>query len=178
MAFRRGWAGGGALALAMIWTGAIEAKPAPPQTPPTVQAVLDCRKLTDDAARLACYDRAVTAMASAEQSGDLVSIDAQQRRAARRQAFGFQLPTLSFLERGEKPGELDKLDETLASAWQIVGDKWVFRMQDGAVWRQIDDEFLSRRPHPGSKIEIRRAMLGSYMLSVDGQPGLRVHRDE
>jgi hypothetical protein len=46
------------------------------------------------------------------------------------------------------------------------------------VWRQIDDEFLSRSPHPGSAIVIRKAMLGSYMLSVDGQPGVRAHRDE
>ena len=51
-------------------------------------------------------------------------------------------------------------------------------MQDGAVWRQIDDEFLSRAPHAGSAIVIRRAMLGSYMLSVDGQPGVRAHRDQ
>src|SRR5690348_11419617 len=99
MVLRRGWAAAGALALGvtagLTWgAGAMAAKPPPPQTPPAVQAVLDCRKLTDDAARLACYDRAVTAMASAEQSGDLVSIDREQRRAARRQAFGFQLPTL------------------------------------------------------------------------------------
>lgn len=175
------WRSAAAVAATSVVLGAgavAAAAPAPPSTPPTVQAVLDCRALADDAARLACYDRAVGAMAKAEQTGDLVSIDREQRRAARRQAFGFQLPTLSFLERGEKAGELDKLDETLASSWQIAGDKWMFRMQDGAVWRQIDDEILSRKPHPGSKIEIRRAMLGSYMLSVDGQPGLRVHRDE
>ena len=49
---------------------------------------------------------------------------------------------------------------------------------DGAVWRsQIDEEFLSRRPHEGSKIVITRAMMGSFMLRVDGQPGVRVHRD-
>ena len=174
-----GWrSAAGALALAGGVTGAWAAPAPPPSTPTAVQAVLDCRALSDDAARLACYDRAVTAMAKAEQSGDLVSLDRAQRRAARRQAFGFQLPTLSFLDRGEKPADLDKIDETLASAWQTSGEKWVFRMQDGAVWRQIDDEFLSRKPHEGSRVEIRRAMLGSYMLSVDGQPGLRVHRDE
>jgi hypothetical protein len=50
-------------------------------------------------------------------------------------------------------------------------------MQDGAVWRQIDDEFLSRDPHPGSAVVIRKAMMGSFMLSVDKQPGVRAHRD-
>jgi hypothetical protein len=141
-----------------------------------VQAVVDCRKIEDSAQRLACYDTAVEAMSRAQTSGDLVTLDRKQRQAVRKQAFGFTLPTLSMFDTGEK--QVDKIDDTLASAHQIAGGKWVFQMQDGAVWRQIDDEWLSRRPHPGSAIVIKRAMLGSYMLTVDGQPGLRVHRDD
>jgi hypothetical protein len=157
-------------------TGARAATPAPTRAP-AVQAVIDCRKLADSAQRLACYDATVDSMAKAETAGDLVTLDRAQRRAVRRQAFGFTLPTLSMFDRGEKPDEVDRIDETLASARQDAQGKWTFVMQDGAVWRQIDDEFLSRKPHQGSAIVIRRAMLGSYMLSVDGQPGVRAHRD-
>ena len=148
---------------------------APPA--PAVQAVVDCRKIEDGSQRLACYDAAADTLAKATASGDLVTLDRAQRRAARKQAFGFQLPTLSFLDTGEKPDELNRIDETLASARQDAEGKWTFVMQDGAVWRQIDEEFLSRKPHAGSAIVISRALLGSYMLSVDGQPGLRAHRD-
>jgi hypothetical protein len=147
----------------------------PPTTAPAVQAVVDCRKIEDGAQRLACYDAATDALTKAASSGDLVTLDRQQRRAVRRQAFGFTLPALSMFDAGEKGA--DSIDETLASARQDAQGKWTFVMQDGAVWRQIDDEFLSRNPHPGSAIVISRAMIGSFMLSVDKQPGVRAHRD-
>jgi hypothetical protein len=166
-------------AVAVVAVGAAGAAVAKPQSAPTnapvVQAVVDGRKIEDPSQRLACYDNAVSALTSAQQSGDLVTLDRKQRQAVRKQAFGFTLPTLSMFDTGEK--EVDRIDETLASAHQIGQGRWVFQMQDGAVWRQIDDEFLSREPHPGSAIVIRRAMMGSYMLSVDGQPGVRAHRD-
>ena len=157
--------------------GAAAAAPKPaPTNAPVVQAVVDCRKIEDGAQRLACYDAAVSALTSAQQSGDLVTLDRKQRQAVRKQAFGFTLPTLAMFDTGEK--QVDEIDDTVASAHQIAEGRWVFQLQDGAVWRQIDDEFLSRAPHPGSAVTIRRAMMGSYMLSVDRQPGVRVHRDE
>ena len=152
-------------------------KPAPaPTNAPVVQAVVDCRKIDDATQRLACYDAAVAALNTAQSSGDLVTLDRKQRQAVRKQAFGFTLPSLSMFDTGEK--SVDRIDDTIASAHQIGQGRWVFQMQDGAVWRQIDDEFLSRNPHPGSAVVISRAALGSYMLSVDGQPGVRVHRDD
>jgi hypothetical protein len=165
-----------ALAAAGICSAAGAAPKPAPTNAPVVQAVVDCRKIEDSAQRLACYDASVDSLTKAQQSGDLVTLDRKQRQAVRKQAFGFTLPTLSMFDTGEK--EVDAIDETLASASEGIGGRWVFRMEDGAVWRQIDDEFLSRRPHPGSAIVIRKAMLGSYMLSVDGQPGVRAHRDD
>lgn len=169
------WTCAGLLAAGAAGQALARPKP-PPTNAPVVQAVVDCRKIDDPTRRLACYDAAVAAMSSASTSGDLVTLDRQQRQAVRRQAFGFTLPTLSMFDAGEK--QENEIDDTLASAHQIAEGRWVFQLQDGAVWRQIDDEFLSRRPHPGSKVTIRRASMGSYMLSVDGQPGVRAHRDE
>jgi hypothetical protein len=143
-----------------------------------LQAVVDCRQVADDAKRLTCYDAAITGMTKAEESGDLVAIDREQRSKVRRQAFGFALPSLDLLEqRGAKPEALDHVDETLAAAWHAADGKWMLRMQDGAVWRQVDDYDLSREPHPGSAIVIKNAMLGSFMMKVDGQPEIRVHRE-
>jgi len=156
---------------------AAELSAATPKPAPAVQAVVACRDVADTAQRLACYDAAVDALAKAQASGDVLTLDREQRRVARKQAFGFTLPSLSFLDVGEKPEELNRIDETLGSASQDAWGKWTFRMQDGAVWRQIDDELLSRKPHSGSAIVIRRAMLGSFLLSVDGQPAVRAHRD-
>src|SRR5437764_11986088 len=71
-------------------------QPLPP-TAPAVQNVLNCRQIADDKERLACFDKTVAGMATAETTGDLVAIDKAQRRAARRQAFGLPLPSLGFL---------------------------------------------------------------------------------
>ena len=157
-------------------TAAVAAEP-PSSPAPAIAAVADCRKIDDGAQRLACYDKTVAAMVEAENKGDLISLDREQRRAVRRQAFGFALPAFTLFDRGERPEDLNRVEDVLAWASQDAAGRWTLRMQSGAVWRQIDDEFLSRRPRPGSKIAIHRAMIGSFMLSVDGQPGIRVHRD-
>jgi len=171
----RNIAAGAVLALAAGGM-AVAAKPAP-TTAPAVQAVVHCRKIEDGVQRLACYDTATDALTKAATSGDLVTLDRQQRRTVRKQAFGFSLPALAMFDVGEKSETMDSIDETLASARRDAQGKWTFVMQDGAIWRQIDDEFLSRDPHPGSAIVIRKAMMGSFMLSVDKQPGVRAHRD-
>src|ERR1700761_4577931 len=139
---------------------ALAAKPAP-TTAPAVQAVVDCRRIDDGVQRLACYDAATDNLTKAASSGDLVTLDRQQRRAVRKQAFGFTLPALAMFDVGEKSEAMESIDETLASAHQDSQGRWTFVMQDGAIWRQIDDEFLSRNPHPGSAVVISKAMLGS-----------------
>ncbi|MGI9169050.1 MAG: hypothetical protein ACR2FH_02570 [Caulobacteraceae bacterium] len=145
--------------------------------PPAVQSVLDCRKIDDGAGRLACFDAAVAAMERAESSGDLVTVDRAQRRAARHQAFGLALPSLAFLDRGEKPEEVNRITARVVGASFNPYGKLIVKLDDGAVWRQIDDNAVDRPPHTGSTAEIRRASLGSYTMKPDGQFAIRVHRD-
>jgi len=149
---------------------------APPARAPAMQSVLDCRAITDGVQRLACFDKAVGDMAKAEQAGDLIAIDRQQRRAVRRQAFGLTLPSLTIFDRGEKPEDLNRIDVILARASRTGSGKWVFILDDGAIWRQIDDTDLEPPPSPGQKAVIRRAALGSYMIHLEGS-AIRVHRE-
>jgi hypothetical protein len=143
-----------------------------------LQGLIDCRKLTDAAARLACYDAAAGAMDQAEAKGDLVVIDREQARSVRRQGFGFNLPSLSLFERGETPEEVDRVVLTVDSARRDGSGKWILRMEGGQVWRQIDTGELGRDPRAGSTVRVRRATLGSYLLSVEGaRGGIKVHRD-
>ena len=177
---RRVWAGSGAVATALLLGLAMTdtaAGAGSPSRAPALQSVLDCRKIADGAERLACFDNTVAAMEQAEASGDLVSVDREQRRAARRQAFGLPLPTLSFLDRGEKPEEVDRLVEKVVKATQDPYGKWTLRLESGAVWRQIDDTNVDNPPHVGSSVEIRRGALGSFTLKVDGQFPFKAHRD-
>ena len=153
------------------------AAPGPGVRAPAVQALIDCRALVADADRLACFDKAVAAMTAAETSGDLVTIDREQRRAVRRQAFGLALPTLTLFDRGEKPEEVDRLSVVVSSAAKNPLGTWFIKLDDGALWRQTDSNEMSKPPRPGSKALITRGALGSFFMSIDGQPAIRVHRD-
>jgi len=141
------------------------------------QAVLDCRGVADNAARLACYDAAAGKMGEAETRGDIVVIDRAEANAAHREAFGLHVPSLSFVTRAVKPEDVDRVEGVVESARADVNGRWTFRLQGGAVWRQISGD-LMRPPHAGSKVSIRKGSIGSFLMNVDGQPSIKVHRDE
>ena len=142
-----------------------------------VQNVLDCRGLTDANARLACFDKTVAGMAEAETKGDLVTIDREQRRQVRRQAFGLSLPSLQIFDHGEKGEDADRITSKVTSASRGAGGKWIVELEGGAVWRQTDDTDLYKSPHAGSIAIVRKAALGSFFMKVDGDSAFRVHRD-
>lgn len=147
-----------------------------------LQAVVDCRPMTDANARLACYDAAAARLDEAEASGQVVVVDKEQARQVRREVFGLQLPSLDIFSRVTKgPGaaveDVDRVTETVKSASRQADGRWVVELESGAVWRQIDASELANDPHPGSRAEIRQAALGSFFMKIDGQPGIRAHRD-
>jgi hypothetical protein len=169
-------AGRAAVLAVMTVTMAQGAAAAPPPSAPAVQAVIDCAKVVQNDQRLACYDAAVAAMAKAQTTGDLVAIDRAQRRAARRQAFGFTLPSLAFLDRGEKAEEVNNLDTTITAVSRSADGKWVITVEGGAVWRQTDSNDLSKDPRVGSAAKISKGVLGAFFMNVDRQQAIRVHR--
>lgn len=139
-------------------------------------AVVACRAVAESAQRLACFDAAAAKLAEAERSGDIVVVSREQARAARRQAFGFSLPSLSIFDRGASPEELERLTVKARRAYQVAGGKWAVELEDGAVWQQTDNERLARDPRQGSAVEIRRAAMGGYFMNLDGQRAVRARR--
>ncbi|MCR5878790.1 hypothetical protein [Phenylobacterium sp. J367] len=143
-----------------------------------LQKLSDCRKVADSAERLACYDTAAEALETAEAKGDVVVVDREQAREVRKQAFGFQMPSLSLFEKGEKPEDLDSLTGEVAAARMTSAGKWIVELKDGAVWAQIDANEVPFAPKPGDPVRIRKASLGSYMLSVKNQRSFRASRQQ
>jgi hypothetical protein len=163
------------LALLSLAAPGLTADP-PQKRSPVFQAVIDCRKVIDSAERLACYDAAAARFDEAEQSGQVVVVDRAQMREVRRQVFGFNVPSISMFTRGEKEEEVNNLSATVASARQNAYGKWILTLEGGAVWAQTDSQELVRRPRAGSKVEIRRASLGSFFMNVDGQRAIKAER--
>jgi hypothetical protein len=103
-------------------------------------------------------------------------MDREQTRTARRQAFGFNLPSLSIFDRGEQPETVDRVAAVVKAAYQGGDGKWTVELEDGAVWAQTDNEPVARNPRPGSRAEIRKASMGSFFMNLDGQRAVRARR--
>ena len=179
--------GAGLLAVA-IWTQSPLAAPsaAPKPRAPELQAIVDCRAISDRDARLSCYDAAADKLDRAEASGQVVVVNREQVRSVRKDIFGLQLPSLDIFSAVTRkaPGgaggaseDVDRLEGVVKTAWRGEGGHWMFELETGAVWRQIDDFQFANDPHAGSKVEIRKGALGSFIMKVDRQPSIKVHRD-
>lgn len=167
-------------ATALLATGMLAGRAAAAAIDPgraaVVQAISDCRKVSDNDARLACYDKAANAFEQAQNKGDVVVVDREQVRQVTRQSFGFNLPSFSIFQRGTNAGPLENVEAHITSARQDPGGKWVLTTDDNAVWQQIDTTPLNDTPHQGEKLVIRRAMLGSYFCKVGNEAPLRCAR--
>jgi len=172
--------------LAMAVGASAADKPVEKKRAAALQAIVDCRRMTDDTARLACFDAAAAKLDDAEAAGQVVVVDREQARAVRKDIFGLQLPSLDIFNLGAggkgaaasaKGDDVASITAKATSAYRLGDGKWVIDLDTGAVWRQIDTNVLAIDPHQGSKIEIRKGSLGSFFLKVDGQPAFKAHRD-
>ncbi|WP_271439194.1 hypothetical protein [Pontixanthobacter luteolus] len=143
------------------------------QRPEVFTKVLECRQLTDDAERLACFDSSVDAMASAEEANDLLLADREQVRETKRGLFGLTLPKIKLFDGGGDDDEVSEIESTVVSVSQGRSG-FVFTLEDGAVWYQTDNNYL--RPDPGDKITIKKAAFTSYKASLNGGPSFRIKR--
>lgn len=143
-----------------------------------VQKLADCRKITDNAARLTCYDQTAAALDQAEAKGDVIVMDREQAREVRKQAFGFTLPSISIFAKGEASEDVASFDSVLSTARRNGAGHWVFKLEDGAVWEQVGVEEMFKTPKPGMKVRIRKGALGSYMMVIESVGSFKAHRLE
>lgn len=142
-----------------------------------LQDVVDCRRIAESAQRLACFDAAAARLDEAASSGAVVVVDREQVQQARREIFGFSVPSFDLFGGGEgraAPPPIENV-EAVIEAYTRGGDgRLVLTLENGQVWRQIDGETASARR--GATVRIRRAALGSYLANIDGQIAIRVRR--
>lgn len=140
---------------------------------PLLAAMTQCRSLTEPASRLACFDKSVAAFDLAEASQAVIVVDERQVRETRRSLFGISLPDTGLL--GNR-NDLPQIETSLKSASVDDAGRWTFQLVDGARWVQTDDYTIARRPRENDKVVIKRGALGSFKLSVGGQPGVKAKR--
>lgn len=139
-------------------------------------ALIACRSIADQAEKFACLDRTSAALEAAAAAGDLVVFDRQQVRETKKTLFGFDLPNLRLFTGDDKEEEVKSVEGKVGSAYANGNGQWVIRLADGATWQQIDDAVLGRRPKQGMDVKISRGAVGSFKMTIAGQPAIKVRR--
>jgi hypothetical protein len=146
-------------------------------TPEALSAVYQCASVTGDAERLACFDSAVGRLRQAEQQGQVVAVDRQQVAELERDSFGFSLPSLSrFIPQlggGERSEPIENLEMTVERIAMNSAGRARFVMSNGQTWTQTEPQ-RTRNVREGDTVTVRRAAMGSFMLS--GTRGGAAHR--
>lgn len=161
--------------MALAGPAAAKTQPLANAAPPKIFTdVLQCRTITDAAARLACFDQSVGTLAAAQQSKDLFIADKDAVQEARRGLFGFNLPKMNIFGDDDMEKDVKAIESTLSAV--IQGSKgYIFVLKDGARWMQTDSAYMDK-PKIGSTIRISRGTFGSYFGAIGKNPGVRVER--
>ena len=164
------------IGLALGASSPVLAQSVPTSRPESMDRLVACRQIAAADARLACYDAAVSRFEDAQRQGDVVVVDRSQVNQARRQLFGFQLPSVTLFDQGERPENIEAIETTLVRAGQSGEGRWLFTLADESVWRQVDTERVTFRNRQGEEVRVRRAALGSYLMTVGNSRAVRVRR--
>ncbi len=149
------------------------------EPPAAIKALAACRALTDDAQRLACFDREAGALVQSVESKQTVVLDQQEVRKTRRSLFGFTLPRLPFFnddkDDGKDEPEFTEIETPIKTVQSTGYGRFRFTVDDGAVWQTT--EGINAFPKPGQTVTIKKGLMGSYFIRFEGArsvKGMRV----
>jgi hypothetical protein len=171
--------------------GVAFAQSSPLQAPSPLSPIYACAEKTDPVERLACFDAAVATIRGAEARSEIVTFDKQRVETVRREAFGFNMPSLPRLglpSFGKKDGAGNPLqaanepiEEQVFAVARVStsGDRATIYLENGQVWRLVETGELNAPRRTPYNVIIRSASMGSFILSVEGRnKGYRVRRVE
>jgi len=125
--------------------------------PAAVTELLNCRNITDSAARLACYDKSAATIGEAVAKKDLVVMDRESVKKTKRGLFGFSIPNLGIFGDDDNEVEIKQIDGTIVSTAFNADGGYIFRLADGSRWSQIDSKPFASRPRVGTRWWSRKA---------------------
>lgn len=142
-----------------------------------IDDLIACRGIADSGARLACLDRATAVIAGARERRQIVVLDREGVRQAKRSVFGFSMPRIKLFGGGDDEPEVTEITDHITSARDIGHDKWLLRLKGGTTWQTTESQ-LGFMVKAGEPIRIEAGLLGSYKASVNKGRSIRVKRVE
>jgi hypothetical protein len=144
-----------------------------------------CTKLSDDSARLACFDREVAALIAREHAPAPVAAappaaaapaPAPAKQLTEEEKMGLTPGRIQQLERPPSaPPPPDTMSVDIQSIAVDANGYQVFTLANGQVWRQVERD-TTFRVKAGDSIVISRGVMGSYFLSYGKHRNTRVSR--
>ncbi len=142
-----------------------------------LEALKSCQSVTEDIARLQCFDAAVGNIVTATETGDVQVIDREDVRETRRSLFGFSLPDIGLFGGGDDDEEEDELFQTTIESVRYIGRRGArFTTAEGAVWEMSNVPRRMRQIRPGDEVVFREASLGYFFVRIEGQTGVKGRR--
>ena len=164
-----------AVALTLPQAAWAKDKARPDASPQLFRTLVDCRKLTEPTARLACYDKGVSALEQAAIRHDVVIADREMIREAQRAQFGYTVPSLRIFG-GADSDAVKELQSKVKSVRELGLSLIRFSVEEGSVWEQTESKTLGIDPKPGTKVTIKAHAFGRYTATFDGNPAITVRR--
>lgn len=155
-----------------------------------IDQLADCRAQTEDAQRLACFDRTVAAVVDARRRKDIVILDRTEVRKAKTSLFGFSLPSIKLFNGDGDDEQMKALVGTMRNSTVLPGGLIRFEIADQSagtggsgsgdggtavtVWETVEQVMLP--PRRGDTVTIKAGALGSYIATSPGRRSARVRR--
>lgn len=138
---------------------------------PPLAALQACRAIAEDAARLACFDRAEAAFDSAVKEKSVVVVDRATLKRARERQFGMAKREDPVFTEAKLP-EPRRLQAKLLSV-QPAGAFLLLAVDGGGLWQTTEAALAP--PRPGTMLVIEKGAMGGYFISYSGR-GVRARR--
>ncbi|MEL1252041.1 hypothetical protein [Aurantiacibacter gilvus] len=126
-----------------------------------------CAAMTDDAARLACFDSTYASQRV------VIAEQVEEREAAVEEVFGFRDEDRIV----ERTDEEITVTATVSEILQGARRSQVLLLDNGQLWREVSGSTLRNRVREGWSATISRHWSGVYEMRFEGRTGyLRVER--
>ena len=171
-------------AIVLLSGAALAAAPAVAQVPPdiTLNIMRECAKIDDPTARLACYDNNIRAAGANPRSipGQMARPNGGGAVANPNAPSGFgadDLRTQSPERFNSERNGPSEMTTRVANSLEREPGVWLVTLEGGAQW--LFAEGVSKTyspPRKGDTVRIERGALGSYLMMVGKQAGVKVTR--
>ena len=141
-----------------------------------VDALAQCRSITGDTDRLACFDRSAAAVVAARQSGDLLVMDRTRVVERKRAGFGLAMDDTAMFGGGpeDKATEVREVDSTIQSVASGGYARFDMALANGSVWQTVEP--VRFPPRAGQSINLTAGLLGSFKAKINDGAVVKVKR--